>query len=110
MLGAPSVCPPYITPTFADFQPTHFASISQFYLPSVIRFDPGAGQFPVFPPEVHRVTASCTQTLDLTVRPRLRQRRQQLNLARVRLQEHFTNPGHATEVTINLKRWMRIEE
>ncbi len=62
------------------------------------------------PGEVDLEAAARAKARDTAVRPRARERRQQVQLARVALQQHLRDPGAAAEVAVDLERRVVVEE
>src|SRR5688572_14677412 len=76
---------------------------------SVDASDNRFGQNPVFPFHVHFKAATRAQPFRGSARPCLRQRRQQVNLARVRLQEHLGDSRGGAEIAVDLKWRVGVE-
>ena len=74
------------------------------------RFDSCICQQMIFPVDGYFKTTSCFQTFYLPFFPRIGQCSKQVYLAKMALQKHFCNACGATEISINLKRGMRIKE
>ena len=61
-----------------------------------------------FEREIDFESTPCTQTLDITVRPDNGKGRQQSDLVRVTLQEHFSDTRCGAKITVDLKRRVGI--
>ena len=70
----------------------------------------GRRQAIVLPGDVHLEPAARAEPLDASRRPALGQCGQQMDLARVALQQHFRYPGGVAEVAVDLERRMGVEQ
>ena len=62
------------------------------------------------PGHIHLKAASCTQTADAALRPGFRQRRQQIDLAGMTLQQALCDGSRAAEVAVDLERRMGVQQ
>src|SRR5256714_2613803 len=72
--------------------------------------DGGAVESSAVPAYAHHDPAACAQAFDAALRPRARKGREQMYLARVRLQEHLRDPGGRAEVAVYLEGRVCVEE
>src|SRR4051812_36654605 len=75
-----------------------------------IRDKPSVRELALFPVQIDGNPAARPQTGDGAFAPSDGQRREQLNLAALRLEQHLRNARGATEVAVNLKRRMSVEK
>ena len=67
-------------------------------------------ELPVPPADVHRIAAARAQAAHRAVRPRRRQRGQQVDLAALALQQHLGDPRGSAEVAVDLERRVGVEQ
>src|SRR6266404_1383014 len=85
-------------------------STAHFELSAPNTLDCSGFKFTLLPGNVDFKATSHSQSLDASVRPCLRQRRQQMNLAVMRLQQHLRNPGGSSKIAVDLEGWMRVKQ
>src|SRR5688572_12266019 len=68
------------------------------------------GELAFAPANAHLEASARAEPLHGAVRPRTRKRRQELDVPGVTLQEHLRNRGSSTEIAVDLKRRMGVEE
>ena len=76
----------------------------------VLAGDAGAGQLAIIPGKRYTIVTTGLQAFHLACLPFLRKGREQVHRLAIALHQHLAYTSCATEVAINLERWMGIKE